>query len=253
MRVELPEFLSFKSSSDLIRIGRDNDGGYLVSSADIAQSDALLGLGVSDDWSFEEHFKKINPVPLLAYDASIGEIVFLKKFFKSLVKFNKPKIAFHWLKVWKSYRSFWSEIGNCHVKKFVGLNSGDSIHCTFNDALSNFESRNIFVKIDIEGSEYRFLESLVENQDRMTGLVIELHDCDIHKKAIKDFVSNFNLRLIHVHANNYAPVNLDKGMPLVLELTFSRYSLDDEEPELPHKFDMPNRKSAAEIELTLPQ
>ena len=31
----LPKDFSYKSASDLVRIGRDNDGGYLVSKSDI--------------------------------------------------------------------------------------------------------------------------------------------------------------------------------------------------------------------------
>ena len=33
----------FRSASDLIRIGRENDGGYLVSRSDIDHSDVLIG------------------------------------------------------------------------------------------------------------------------------------------------------------------------------------------------------------------
>ena len=56
---KLPNDFSYKSASDLVRIGRDNDGGYLVSKSDIEKSDVLIGLGINDDWSFERDFKKI--------------------------------------------------------------------------------------------------------------------------------------------------------------------------------------------------
>ena len=69
---KLPKFFEYKSSSDLTRIGKSHDGGYLVSEIDIQKSDFLISLGMSDDWSFEQDFVKRNNVDVLAYDASIG-------------------------------------------------------------------------------------------------------------------------------------------------------------------------------------
>ena len=49
-------------------------------------------------------------------------------------------------------------------------------------------SKNLFFKIDIEGSEYRLLEELVEFQGTMCGLVIEFHDIDLHIEKINNFI-----------------------------------------------------------------
>ena len=87
MKAYLPHFFSFKPALDLIRIGRDNDGGYLVSQADIDHSDLLVSLGISDDWSFEKDFIFQQDVEIFAYDASVNGKIFLKRFIKSLGKF----------------------------------------------------------------------------------------------------------------------------------------------------------------------
>ena len=92
---KLPNFFSLKSSNDLIRIGKDNDGGYLVSKKDLEIADVLLSLGISNDWTFEEDFIRLNNVNLYAYDASIDEKVFLKIFLKSLVVINKHLLIFN--------------------------------------------------------------------------------------------------------------------------------------------------------------
>ena len=68
----LPNFLKFKQAKDLIRIGKNNDGGYLISEKDLKKSDFLLSLGICDDWSFESDFLEKNNVPLHAYDASLN-------------------------------------------------------------------------------------------------------------------------------------------------------------------------------------
>ena len=43
MRARLPNFFSIKQATDLVRIGRDYDGGYLVSQSDSEKSDLLIG------------------------------------------------------------------------------------------------------------------------------------------------------------------------------------------------------------------
>ena len=133
----------------------------------------------------------------------------------------------------------------------MGINTNTSNYCTLSTILDSTKHKNIFLKIDIEGSEYRLLNTLILNQDRISGLVLEFHDCDLHINSIKSFIENFSLQLVHIHANNCAPIRLDDGLPLVLELTFSKYSKVLNETYLPHKFDMPNDKSRPEINIKI--
>ncbi len=251
MQAKLPRFFSFKSASDLVRIGRNNDGGYLVSRADIDKSDVLIGLGINDDWSFEEDFKKIKNVEIFAYDASINQFFFIKRFVKTLIEITKPRRAFQRLKTALRYRIFFSNPKNHHIQKFVGLNIESDAHCTLDSILNDIKYENIFFKIDIEGSEYRLLDTLISNQNRLTGLVLELHDCDLHLKTIENFIKQFDLKLVHIHANNCGPIRLDDGLPITLELTFSRYCETQNEPHLPHRLDMPNEPKKPEIQLMI--
>jgi hypothetical protein len=41
---------------DLIRLGRNNDGGYLVEKNSLKVSKALISFGLSFDWSFGKDF-----------------------------------------------------------------------------------------------------------------------------------------------------------------------------------------------------
>jgi hypothetical protein len=107
------------------------------------------------------------------------------------------------------------------------------------------------MKIDIEGSEYRLLDTLILNQNRISGLVIEFHDCDLHLNTIKNFIQNFGLKLAHIHANNFFPIRLDDELPLILELTFSKYCEVQKVESLPHILDMPNNKIKPEISLSI--
>lgn len=249
MKAHLPNFFSLKQAKDLIRIGKDYDGGYLVSKSDIEKSEVLIGLGISDDWSFEEDFFSKKNVELYAYDASVSKKYFLKQLLRSIVRFDNLNNFSYWLKKIVKYKKFFSQYNVNHIQKFVGLNSDRDEYCTFLEALSKTSSKNIFLKIDVEGSEYRFLDDILENEDKITGMVIELHDCDIHLKKIQKFINNFKLNLVHVHANNYAPIRTDDCLPLVIELTFSKHAKFLSSYTLPHKLDMPNNKNVKEFEL----
>jgi len=249
MKAHLPNFFLIKQARDLVRIGRDYDGGYLVSQSDIEKSELLVGLGINDDWSFEEDFLKRKKIPIFTYDASVSGKHFLKKIILSFFRIDNLKIFFYWLKVFIKYKIFFSQPQVHHIQKFVGLNSNNEHHCTFENVINETDSKNIFLKIDIEGSEYRFLNDIIANEERISGMVIELHDCDIHLKKIQKFINQFRLNLVHVHANNFSPIRLDDGLPLVLELTFSKHAELLDNYILPHKLDMPNNRNYLDYKL----
>ena len=45
---------------DLIRLGRPEDGGYVISGRCVEQSRVLVSFGISEDWSFDEAFLCAN-------------------------------------------------------------------------------------------------------------------------------------------------------------------------------------------------
>ena len=207
----------------------------------------LIGLGICDDWSFEEHFILRNDVEVVVYDASVNFYFWLKRI---LIETIKNPFNFYSFKKLFSYKKFFRGKRK-HIKKFVGLNSIDHIHCTFADVMNETNSQNIFLKIDIEGSEYRFLPNIIANEERITGMVIELHDVDIHLDKIKEFLNKFSLNLVHVHANNFSPIVADNDLPLTLELTFSKHSNTFTVYKSPHKLDMPNNPNYSDYEISV--
>ena len=56
--MKLPLFLKPIYSSDLIRVGKLNDGGYIVSKNSILDANYLVSFGLNDDWSFEKNFSE---------------------------------------------------------------------------------------------------------------------------------------------------------------------------------------------------
>ena len=241
----LPDFFKFKSATDLIRIGKNNDGGYLVSRADIEKSNLLISLGLSDDWSFECNFTKYNNVETYSYDASVNFQFWLKSAIVNTIR--NPLNLLNIRKIISYYMFFNGK--RKHIQKFVGLDTKNDLYLTLSDVIKKQNIKNIFLKIDIEGDEFRLLDEIIHNHDVISGLVIELHDCDIHLGEIENFIKKFPLKLVHIHANNFSPVREPDKLPIVLELSFSKYAKTKDIAELPHFADMPNNRNKPEIEL----
>jgi hypothetical protein len=243
----LPKKLSYKTCNDLIRLGGKNDGGYLVSKSDIDRTKFLLSFGINDDWKFEKDFALINPIPVRAYDATTNFKLFLKRSLGAIFRLNFIE-AFTKPFQYLSLKNFFSK-ENKIIKKFVGINDGD-IHISMREVFKDLNQNDIFIKMDIEGSEYRCLEDIVKNQFKISGAVIEFHDVDLNLDKIIDFVEKFDLAIAHIHANNYFPVS-ESNIPLILEITFSKNGIFlDRNPILPHQLDKPNNNDDIEIEIS---
>lgn len=106
-----------------------------------------------------------------------------------------------------------------------------------------------FFKIDIEGSEYRILESLVNFSKDISGMVIEFHDVDLHLSRIEKFIKDINIELCHIHPNNYANTSKN-GIPVSLELTFSKNPLFvNDKLAFPNPLDQKNNPNDDDIDL----
>lgn len=249
----LPRFLNPSASDTLVRIGRDHDGGYLIDSRDIARSQALVSFGVNEDWSFEKQFCQGRDLPVFACDATLNWRYLVRRAWRSLMRLN-PRAIYRSFSALLDYPVFFSGRRR-HYRRYIGLDkvSGYTKLTAVLDEVrqeSGVES-GIFLKIDIEGWEYRIFDELIKHGHRFTGLAIELHDVDLHLDKLAQFIEQFPLNLVHVHANNYAPID-DEGIPLAIECTFSM-STPTGGPEavrLPHPLDQPNKRNRAEIALS---
>ena len=247
----LPKFLQPNKINTLKRIGGNNDGGYVIDERNISNSDILIGLRMSDNWLFEEEFNSINPVPTYIYDRTVSLKVFLKKCKKYFFRINKPKIFIHWLKTSYKYIKFFK--GNkFHQKKLVGINLPPD-YISLDSIINNLKSEyfsHIYLKIDIEGWEYRLLEDLILHSEVIEGLAIEFHDVDLHIDKIEKFIKKFPLTLVHTHCNNYSPIN-DNNIPLAIECTFSCEAVSKQlVTNLPNILDMPNNPQIEDYKLT---
>ena len=208
------------------RIGRPHDGGYVTATLP-GTYDALLSGGIANDISFEEHFLQLHPIPCYAFDGTIARL-----------PHDHPSITF--------------------VRKNLGDSNSDET-TNLHDYMAPYE--NIFMKMDIEGHEFRVMPT-IQHMKKIKQLVIEIHspgdirmfpdyfkglqDIDNHKMF--DLLRSINQThtLVHFHANNGCAIQEIDGirLPHVFELTYVRNEFVLEKRKnttpLPTSLDMKN-------------
>ena len=238
----LPKSFKPKKNFELIRIGSDNDGGYLVDKNSILDTKNFIAMGLGDDWCFEKDFLKLNNCNIFCFDRKINKNFWKKNILKCFEKFILRKINY------KKFRKNIIDNLECrnifkkNIYFFEGFIAKDKTSKTLKDIISeNNLKEKIFLKIDIEGSEYRILDELIEYQNIIVGMVIEFHNVDINLHKIENFIKNFSLSLIHIHPNNADSISKD-NIPISIELSFARNpKIINDNIQLPHPLDCKSR------------
>jgi len=165
------------------RVGKDNDGGYVIIDAPI-KYDFLIGAGISNDTSFEDHFLSLYPdLECHGFDGTIRKN-----------PSNNPR--FTW------------------IPKNIGSGPNED------DLISYLEKySNIFLKMDIEGHEIAWVENLTEKHlDSLAQIVIEFHfPFGDRQTAVMEKIQKTHV-MFHFHENNCCGYN--GNIPNVFECTF---------------------------------
>ena len=251
----VPKFLIPEYEYDLVRLGRNYDGGYLVEKYSIENSKFLLSAGMAWDFSFEKDYLKKTGKTIYCYDHTLNFQYFfftwLFIFFKRLILFQSLKKifkAFNNIFLPIKFRNFFKNKKTNYIK--FGLGLSDNRVKTLDEIIFDCQlDKDIFIKIDIEGDEYRILDDLAKHSDKIIGLVIEFHNSDLHYDQIEKFIKDFELKIVHLHANNSGPLN-KYGDPTILEVSFAK----DPQKIGPFKsvhnnLDQPNIKNKKDIDL----
>lgn len=214
--INLLDLKVYQSPTPKIRIGKDYDGGYVIASD--KEYDLFLSGGICEDISFEEDFISVSTVKPRCY-AFDGTIPKLPK--------ESSDIIFKKL-----------NIGHAETDTTTNLIKYLDIH------------NNVFIKMDIEGYEYEWINSLEDKHlASISQLVIEFHHpYEYYKWVILLRLMKF-FTLIHFHANVCGGecLFMEKYLPRVFECTFIR-KIPDEHPSLisipDTKLDQSNRSNS---------
>jgi hypothetical protein len=213
----------YKTDIDLIRLGANSDGGYLIPN-DLNGIGACFSPGVDQIASFESDLLKLGITSHLA-DFSVDNV---PEGFKA----------------------------GSFIKKFIGPNNSD-VFITLDKWISQHyeleSSPDLILQMDIEGAEYASLLSTpIDILKKFRIMVVEFHDIEtwsqhhflnivesVFEKILNEFV------VVHNHPNNaMGSVNLNGFIaPRLLEITFlrkDRIGNYDGFCELPHLLDFPN-------------
>jgi hypothetical protein len=168
-----------------IRLGKKNDGGYVIYDIPDVKYDIFISGGIELDISFEEDFvNKYPDVPCIAFDGTID----------SLPVTNSNKITF--------------------IKKNLGNINTDEI-CNLKEYFDKYNS--IFMKMDIEGGEISLFQAISDDDlKKIKQIVIEFHSA--YERDIPIRLSKTHW-LSHFHPNNCCGLN-SNGVPNVFECTY---------------------------------
>lgn len=223
----------------LRRIGKANDGGYVVPELALSSADIVLGYGIANDISFEDSSAATYEKPSFGFDCTCPRIQPVQK-----------KCHF---------------ISSCIVGE-EGSGQQFSSSATFDQHVDmvGANGKNIFVKMDIEGNEYETMPDILRRASNITGIVMEIHFTEPQQitKALhllemldKDFL------LVHLHSNNhcrdvFVASNAIGYIPRVLELSYinrrliQNYEISSDQTH-PTYLDMPNTPNLPDVEFTI--
>ena len=176
------DFLKVYNIDNKFRIGSKNDGGYII--VNNYKYDLLISGGISNDITFENDFVNKYNIKCYAFDGTINSI-----------PTNNNNIIF--------------------IKKNIDNYNNDKV-TDLKYLINQYDY--IFIKMDIEGYEFNWLQSLSLNElQKLKQITIEFHlDLDnetskkmplINKLDILKKLSNTHY-CIHFHGNSWSGTTL---------------------------------------------
>jgi hypothetical protein len=228
MNIEHLNSLKIYKYDNKVRLGQNCDGGYVIAETD-GIYDCYISAGVSNEESFSRDFinkYNMNCTNSFAFDGTIR---------KYPTQYTK-NITFY-----KRNISTYKDSENSTLEYFIDK---------YND---------IFLKIDIEGGEYPWLNILtLEQLSKFKQIVIEFHGInnDTFNIKLEDKIKCFEKLSethypIHAHGNNCG--ELTNRIPNTIEITYLRKNLFTSIPLLnekkfPHEnLDFPNNPNYPDL------
>lgn len=218
----------------LTRLGPPGDGGYVIPADQISPCRLLLSLGLCDNWKFDKDFLRLNPgVSIVGVDHTVGPAYFISGIPFCLGKILGYALICNGAKLHKytsrlhdyvEYFSFFRD-PHKHLKRRVSASINGPLDITL-DAILNASApdgeHDVFLKMDIEGSEYEIVPDIVKNHRRIRCLAAEFHR--LHQRteefnqAMRMLAQHFSI--VHIHGNNIGPYDETIDFPISVEITW---------------------------------
>ncbi len=219
----------------LVRLGRPGDGGYSVPLDVLRTCDGVVGLGVRDDWSFEEAAARAmshcHGVHLYDPTTTFGWLFrrclgVVPKFIAHAATLDRPRITEDAHRFLAPIRYLRMPLhSTVHFREWAGGHQGTPLS-TIIERLRAQGANRLVLKFDIEGGEYELLGDPGTWATHVALVVAEFHDLEPDPSRFHDLLGTINQHFtpVHIHANSGAGV-LPCGFPRVPEFTFVRTDL----------------------------
>jgi hypothetical protein len=243
----------------MIRIGSQNDGGYVVPHSSGLKLTKLISFGYGYNANFEfDTISKFNINEVYLYDYSISSlfstfVIDFKHFLKNCFSLSANTIT---AKYFKNSQNFLTVKLNRSINyrplKLVG-NSENVNDIDFKIIENTIGFTSSIIKMDIEGSEFDVLND--ENFKYLNSaqiVIIEFHDLISREIEFDQILNLFeeNFYLINTHINNFGRVS-KYGVPDVIELSFitKRYPFPNPKfvDKIPNNLDISNNVNEPDI------
>ena len=230
--------------SNLIRVGNHFDGGYVVPEEALNSCKFLLSLGINDDISFDLQFSQTNKdMCCIGVDYTVTPVFLRKRRVQAVVKsvinalLDKKKHQIYTTKAKniKKFREFFS--GNNRFLPLEVSDNSSSGKITISELVNKCNSDSsldIFLKMDIEGAEYKVTEDIINNVERIGYIACEYHHIAENPERFNKTINKLSehFYLAHIHGNNHGAYSTELDFPDTVELTWVNKNLVPLEPTL---------------------
>jgi len=214
---------------NFVRLGRDNDGGYVMFD-DFPEESIAYSFGISNDVSWDVDMTSRN-IDVFMYDHTISELPESNRrfhFFRNGITGNTSQ-------------------PQCKTMEEFLTKNGHKNH------------NNLILKMDVEGAEWDFLNQVPSGiLSQFRQMVFEFHDMARGRWDHLIFPAlekiNQTHQLVHIHANNYGDVKWmgNRFLPVTFEVTYLRKSDHEFVPtsrSFPTRWDQPCNPSLPDYAL----
>ncbi len=116
-----------------------------------------------------------------------------------------------------------------HIRKMVSGEdtSSDISVARLLDTTGVVRDHGVFLKMDIEGAEYRLIPEIVSHAKRFGCIVAEFHGLRRKARLFNQSIAMLrgHFDIVHIHGNNYSRYDPTNDFPTAVEITFVNKAL----------------------------
>ena len=219
-------FLKPFKNTNLTRLGRNHDGGYIIDKTIVKNCNTLITFGLGPDWSFElDYIRNNKNVSIFMYDYTVSSYPYIKEVIKYSKRFltlraNYKSVSDR-ITYLKNYLDFFKIKNVSFFKEKITFPIKNKIDTDIDKVFSRIPKKEqVVLKSDIEGSEYEIIDEIIKYSDRIEMLIFEFHWIDQNEETFINSVKKLqrNFDIIHIHGNNHFD-KLPSGLPIIIEMT----------------------------------